>query len=76
MRNSPNAFTPTYKTRACAAGLRRTICRSAKEYLRGSMSAIRVRDKVLLILSEHSIRSGRVKDEVNTGFEERKEAWA
>jgi hypothetical protein len=29
-----------------------------------------VRDKVLLILSEHSIQSGWVKDEVNTGFEE------
>jgi hypothetical protein len=38
--------------------------------LEGTDAAIRVRDKVLLILSEHSIRSGWVKDEVNTGFEE------
>ena len=38
--------------------------------LEGIDAAIRVRDKVLLILSEHSIRSGWVKDEVNTGFEE------
>ena len=38
--------------------------------LEGIDGAIRVRDKVLLILSEHSIRSGWVKDEVNTGFEE------
>jgi uncharacterized protein YjbI with pentapeptide repeats len=38
--------------------------------LEGIDAAIRVRDKVLPILSEHSIRSGWVKDEVNTGFEE------
>jgi hypothetical protein len=38
--------------------------------LEGIGVAIRVRDKVLLILSEHSIQSGWVKDEVNTGFEE------
>jgi hypothetical protein len=38
--------------------------------LEGIDAAIRLRDKVLLILSEHSIESGWVKDEVNTGFEE------
>jgi hypothetical protein len=32
--------------------------------------AIRLRDKLLLILSEHTIRSGWVKDEVNMAFEE------
>jgi uncharacterized protein YjbI with pentapeptide repeats len=32
--------------------------------------AIRLRDKVLLILSEHSIRSGWVEDEVTKAFEE------
>jgi hypothetical protein len=35
--------------------------------------AIRLRDKVLLILSEHSIKSGWVEDEVSKAFaEERK----
>jgi TIR domain/Pentapeptide repeats (8 copies) len=33
-------------------------------------AAIRLRDKVLLILSEHSIKSGWVEDEVSAGFEE------
>jgi uncharacterized protein YjbI with pentapeptide repeats len=33
-------------------------------------AAIRAQGKVLVILSEHSIQSGWVKDEVNTGFEE------
>jgi hypothetical protein len=33
-------------------------------------AAIRLRDKVLLILSEHSIKSHWVEDEVNAGFEE------
>ena len=32
--------------------------------------AIRLRDKVLLILSEHSIKSGWVEDEVTKAFEE------
>jgi hypothetical protein len=32
--------------------------------------AIRLRDKVLLILSEHSIKSDWVEDEVKTAFEE------
>ena len=32
--------------------------------------AIRLRDKVLLILSEHSIKSDWVEDEVTAGFEE------
>jgi TIR domain len=36
-------------------------------------AAIRLRDKVLLILSEHSIKSGWVEDEVSKAFaEERK----
>jgi uncharacterized protein YjbI with pentapeptide repeats len=33
-------------------------------------AAVRLRDKVLLILSEQAIKSGWVKDEVNTAFEE------
>ena len=33
-------------------------------------AAIKVRDKVLLILSEHSIKSDWVEDEVKKGFEE------
>src|SRR5215468_2037302 len=33
-------------------------------------TAIRRRDKLLLILSEHSIKSGWVEDEVTAGFEE------
>jgi hypothetical protein len=33
-------------------------------------AAIRLRDKVLLILSEHSIKSGWVEDEIAAGFEE------
>jgi hypothetical protein len=32
-----------------------------------------VRDKVLLILSEHAIKSGWVKDEVTKAFEEERE---
>jgi hypothetical protein len=38
--------------------------------LDGIDEAIRLRDKVLLILSEHSINSGWVEDEVTTAFEE------
>jgi uncharacterized protein YjbI with pentapeptide repeats len=38
--------------------------------LDGIDAAIRLRDKVVLIISEHSIRSGWVKDEVTAGFEE------
>ncbi len=38
--------------------------------LDGVDEAIRLRDKVLLILSEHSIKSGWVEDEVTTAFEE------
>jgi hypothetical protein len=33
-------------------------------------AAVRLRDKLLLILSEQSIKSGWVKDEVNMAFEE------
>ena len=33
-------------------------------------AAVRLRDKVLLILSEHSIKSDWVEDEVTAGFEE------
>jgi TIR domain len=33
-------------------------------------AAIRVREKIVLILSEHSINSGWVEDEVTAGFEE------
>ena len=33
-------------------------------------SAIRLRDKVLLILSKHSIKSDWVEDEVKTGYDE------
>jgi uncharacterized protein YjbI with pentapeptide repeats len=38
--------------------------------LDGIDAAIRLRDKVLLIISEYSIRSGWVKDEVTAGLEE------
>src|SRR4029077_9253924 len=38
--------------------------------LDGIDEAIRLRDKVLLILSEHSIRSDWVEGEVTTAFEE------
>ena len=38
--------------------------------LDGIDEAIRLRDKVLLILSEHSIKSDWVEDEVTTAFEE------
>ena len=41
-----------------------------KDILDGVDNAIRMRDKVLLILSEHSIGSHWVKKEVNTAFEE------
>jgi uncharacterized protein YjbI with pentapeptide repeats len=40
------------------------------DILAGIDAAIRLRDRVVLILSEHSIGSGWVKDEVNIGFEE------
>ena len=40
--------------------------------LDGIDEAIRLRDKVLLILSEHSIKSDWVEDEVTTAFEEDK----
>ena len=42
-----------YKIKACAVGLRRTICRSATRFSMKIDAAIRLRDKVLLILSEH-----------------------
>ncbi len=41
-----------------------------EKILDGLNAAIRVHDKVLLILSEHSIRSGWVEDEVTKAFEE------
>jgi hypothetical protein len=41
-----------------------------EDILDGVDSAIRVRDKVLFIFSEHSIGSNWVKKEVNTAFEE------
>jgi hypothetical protein len=41
-----------------------------RDILAGIDAAIRLRDRVVLILSEHSIGSGWVKDEVNNGFEE------
>jgi hypothetical protein len=41
-----------------------------EDILGGIDAAVRLRDKVVLILSEHSIRSGWVKDEVTTAFEE------
>jgi hypothetical protein len=41
-----------------------------EDILDGVDAAIRVRDKVLLILSEHSIGSNWVKKEVNIAFEE------
>lgn len=41
-----------------------------EDILDGVDAAIRVRDKVLLILSEHSIGGGWVKREVNTAFDE------
>jgi hypothetical protein len=41
-----------------------------KDILTGIDAAIRLQGKVLLILSEHSIQSRWVKDEVNIGFEE------
>jgi uncharacterized protein YjbI with pentapeptide repeats len=41
-----------------------------EEILDGVDTAIRVRDKVLLVLSQHSIASNWVKKEVNTAFDE------
>lgn len=61
---------PTCKTMECAAGLRRMICEFGDKILGEVGTAIRLRDKVLLILSEHSIKSGWVEDEVTAGFEE------
>ena len=65
---------------------RASSCRSSKQRVRcwfaphdlpigakildGIDEAIRLRDKVLLILSEHSIKSDWVEDEVTTAFEE------
>jgi hypothetical protein len=44
--------------------------RIGEKILDGIYAAIQVQDKLLLILSEHSIRSDRVEDEVNKAFEE------
>jgi hypothetical protein len=41
-----------------------------EKILDGIDAAIRVRDKILLVLSEHSIGSEWVEDEVTAGFEE------
>jgi uncharacterized protein YjbI with pentapeptide repeats len=41
-----------------------------EDILGGIDAGVRLRDKVVLILSEHSIRSGWVKDEVTAAFEE------
>jgi uncharacterized protein YjbI with pentapeptide repeats len=41
-----------------------------EDILEGIDAGVRLRDKVVLILSEHSIRSGWVKDEVTAAFEE------
>jgi hypothetical protein len=42
----------------------------SEDILGGIDAGVRLRDKVVLILSEHSIRSGWVKDEVTAAFEE------
>jgi hypothetical protein len=34
-----------------------------------------LRDRVMLILSEHSINSDWVEDEVSAGFEEQRKRW-
>ncbi len=53
------------QNKGCAAGPRHTTCRSAARF-----AAIRLRDKVVLILSKNSIKSDWVEDEVKTAFEE------
>jgi TIR domain len=47
--------------------------RIGDEILDALDAAIRLREKVVLILSEHSIKSGWVKDEVTAGFEEERQ---
>jgi TIR domain len=55
---------------ACAAGLRRTTCRLGAKTWDAIDAAIRVRDKVLLILSNDAIASDWVEDEVSKAFAE------
>jgi TIR domain len=52
------------------AGPRRWRKKSRRRRGRACGAAIRLRDKVLLILSEQSIKSDWVEDEVTAGFEE------
>jgi TIR domain len=57
---------PTSRVKEYVAGSRRTIFRSAAK----SSTRSRLRDKVLLVLSQHSIKSDWVEDEVKTAFDE------
>jgi hypothetical protein len=59
----------TFKTRACAAGLRRKISRLVIHFASESMRAIRLHEKLLLILSGHSVQSDWVREEVEMCLE-------
>jgi hypothetical protein len=54
---------PIYRPRECAAGLRRTTSRELKVHEQID-DAIRLHDRLLLILSEHSMSSEWVKTEL------------
>jgi hypothetical protein len=70
-RTLQSDFMPISKIRESDAGLRRVICRSVPR--RGIDEAIKLQDKLLLILSEDSIASDWVEDEVNKAFAEERD---
>jgi hypothetical protein len=71
-RRTPSSRSPIFVTMSSTSGLKRTSS-SAGMFLQASRSNARkidLRDRVVLILSEHSINSDWVEDEVTAGFEE------
>jgi hypothetical protein len=66
-KNSLIASTPTYRIEGCAVGSPRMTCPLAERYSTKSMLPY---DIATSCLSEHSIRSDWVEDEVTKAFEE------
>ena len=64
---------PTCKPKACAAGSRRDDMKGGRKLHEQIDEAIRLHDKLLLILSEHSMSSDWVKTEIANAREREKQ---
>jgi hypothetical protein len=71
---SQSAYTPTFKAKVCAAGSRPKNIKIGDKFRQRIDEAIRIHNKLLLILSEDSMASVWVEDEVEATLErERRE---